>query len=145
MLGKQGHGACVMDDHVGKNLKRLVESLGETATQVHQLKDGEDPRKLLQTSLNGIMEQMKVIEERYSGEGTRVPLDLLQSLDAGKHPDLWFRQLLDQLRDRQRAEHSKASELKAFRSNLAQGLDVELPAAPTATIPDDPDAEIIID
>lgn len=137
--------AGMMDEHVGKDLKRLVEGFGEAAQQVHQLKDGEDPRRLLQTSLNGLLEQMEAIESRYAGETTRVPLDLLQALDSGKHPDLWFRQLLAQLRDKQRAEQSKASAFRAFHDDLAQGLGIERPAASPASSIDDPDAEIIID
>lgn len=40
-----------MDERVGRRVRKLVELLEETATRVHQLRDGEDPKKTIQTQL----------------------------------------------------------------------------------------------
>lgn len=137
-----------MDGHngVSKRLKRLVDALGETATKVHQLKDGEDSRKLLQSSFNQLIEQMRELEDICCDDETEVPIDLVQGLDSGRHPDLWFRNLLNGLESMQTEARSKAKALRGYHDTVAVELSIVRPPFVT-TIPksDDPDEDIVVD
>lgn len=133
-----------MDEHISKRLKGLVDSLTEMANHVHKLKDGEDSRRLLQTDLNHIIEQMKELEQIAGENRTEVPLSLLDAMDKGSHPDFWFRQQLDSLSSEQKKINAKAKAIGGFREILLEELGMDS-ALPSPLKSDDPDEDIVID
>lgn len=139
-MGMDGH------DRISKQLKKLVDALGETASRVHQLKDGEDSRKLLQSNFNQIIEQMKELGDMGGDDETEVPLELVHCLDSGRHPDLWFRNLMNGIDAAQSEARNKAKALRGFHDILADELSMSRPSlvspGPTS---DDPDEDIVVD
>ncbi len=137
-----------MDEQtVGKKLKKIVTSLTDISTHVHQLKDGEDSRKLLQSEFNDLIEKLKGLEDFFGQvESDEVPIELVAALDSGTHPDAWFKGELSRLTARHREEQSKASAIMEFSSELSKLLGVERRNQAAADSSHaDTDYEVIID
>jgi hypothetical protein len=140
------------------HLKAIVDAFTQLAQTTHQLQDNGDSRKLLQFQMypiavvillicrNGILGLLGSIPEVDATE--EVPVDLIRSLDFGKHPDAWLREQMDGMARAQKDCQAKAQGLETFHSMLTQQLADILPPSPadraasSAVVAED---EIIVD
>jgi len=135
-----------MEERPGRRLRKVVDACTDAATTLYTLKDGEDARKLVQSSLNRIIDQMNNVEAAFASDTTAVPLDLVKALDEqGCHPDFWFRRQLDRMKEGQRVEQMKAGALRAFHERLARELGTSRPLPVTSSFPCSDDDEVIVD
>lgn len=69
------------------------------------------------------MRQLKGLEElSYDG---MIPVELIKAVDQGRHPDLWYRELLDSLAQGQKDSQAKVKALRGYQAALQTELGLQ--------------------